>query len=101
MGEVTSVASPILDRIIGTSHGARRRTSQSWGSEPVAGQGREQAQPADDIVELSHSDLGITGADRLAHSAGNSWWPAQLSSVECYGPGRCGRVMGGYGLVGS
>ncbi|KAF2573024.1 hypothetical protein F2Q70_00001988 [Brassica cretica] len=61
----------------------------------------------DKVLGLGRTDLWsdltsrLTGADRLAHSAGNSWWPAQLSSVECYGPGRCGRVMGGYGLVGS
>ncbi|KAF2597194.1 hypothetical protein F2Q68_00010645 [Brassica cretica] len=55
--------SPILDRIVRTDHGARRRTSQV-----------------------------LIGAGRLAHSAGNSWWSAHLSWEECSGPNQCGRV---------
>ncbi|KAF2549678.1 hypothetical protein F2Q70_00021663 [Brassica cretica] len=66
------------------------KTSVTWLNDKVMGIRK---------LRLNHDEL--TGADRLAHSAGNSWWLAQLSSMECYGPGRCGRVMCGYGLVGS
>ncbi|KAF3525215.1 hypothetical protein F2Q69_00045943 [Brassica cretica] len=70
------------------------RTSVSWLNDKV--KGIKKLRLNQDEGKGSLRELG-----ELAHSAGNSWWPAQLSSVECYGPGRCGRVMGGYGLVGS
>nr|VDD24927.1 unnamed protein product [Brassica oleracea] len=60
---MVTVMSPILDRIVQTDHGARRRTS-----------------------------LVLIGAGILAHSAGNSWWSAHLSWEECSGPNQCGRV---------
>ena len=34
----------------------------------------------------------LTGADGVAHSAGDSWWPAHLSLAECSSPDQCGRV---------
>uniref|UniRef100_M4F4G8 Uncharacterized protein n=1 Tax=Brassica campestris TaxID=3711 RepID=M4F4G8_BRACM len=54
--------SPILDRIVRTDCGVRQCTDQ------------------------------LTGADGLAHSAGDNWWAAHLSLAECSGPDQCGQV---------
>ena len=44
-------------------------------------------------MKLGASSLSLgqlTGADGLAHLAGDSWWPAHLSLAECSGPDQCG-----------
>ncbi|KAF3487736.1 hypothetical protein F2Q69_00055326 [Brassica cretica] len=40
----------------------------------------------------SFSTDQLTGADGLAHSAGDSWRSAQLCLAECSSPDQCGRV---------
>ncbi|KAL0681567.1 hypothetical protein Bca4012_048414 [Brassica carinata] len=84
--------SPILDRIGWTGHGAGRRTSQVKGiSQLRLNQDRMETR----LKELSEclgswtsiglssiSSVQLTGAGRLAHSAGKSWRSAQ-SGERC------------------
>ncbi|KAF3581697.1 hypothetical protein DY000_02033740 [Brassica cretica] len=81
------------DRIVRTGHGARRRTNQkeldeclgSWTSSGSSSSSWRKCGP-------SSFSLGqLTGADGLAHSAGDSWGPAHLDLEECSGPDQCGR----------
>ncbi|KAF3494327.1 hypothetical protein DY000_02053594 [Brassica cretica] len=95
----TRAFTPLVNSSVGQVTPAQATAQATQRAAQTAGTAADVAQAAARVARTAARTL--TGADRLAHSAGNIWWPAQLSSVECYGLGRCGRVMGGYGLVGS
>ncbi|KAF3495059.1 hypothetical protein DY000_02052882 [Brassica cretica] len=82
--------SPILDRIVRTDLGARRRTSQSWSSVTVARRCNGEAQSAHGISEVAHQ-VSLRWV---------SWGSAQLSWTECSGLGPLGQVWVVTGPVG-
>ncbi|KAF2608818.1 hypothetical protein F2Q68_00042993 [Brassica cretica] len=94
---VTRAFTPLVNFSVGQITPAQATAQATQIAAQTAGTAVGVAQAAARVARTAARTL--TGDDRLAHSAGNSWWPAQLSSVECYGPGRCGRVIGGYGLA--
>ncbi|KAF3556851.1 hypothetical protein F2Q69_00015402 [Brassica cretica] len=93
--------SPILDRIVWTGHGAKRHNSQVYKTLRQVYHGQTEGSWASSgssssswkECEFSSFSLDqLTGADYLAHSAGDGWGPAHPSLVECSGPDPCGRV---------